>query len=106
MARRYWPGENALGKRFSRGLPPEEGFTVVGVVADAKMTSLERTPPLMVYLPFIVLLAQRYKKQAGVGTVVSLMIPYTIIVAVAWILFFVVWYLIGIPLGPGAGVHL
>jgi aminobenzoyl-glutamate transport protein len=62
--------------------------------------------PLMVYLPFIVLLAQRYKKQAGVGTVVSLMIPYTIIVAVAWTLFFVVWYLIGIPLGPGAGVHL
>jgi len=60
----------------------------------------------MVYLPFIVLLAQRYKKGAGVGTVVSLMIPYTIIVAVAWILFFVVWYLIGIPLGPGAGVHL
>ncbi|GGN99059.1 p-aminobenzoyl-glutamate transporter [Actinoplanes lobatus] len=62
--------------------------------------------PLMVYLPFIVLLAQRYKKAAGVGTVVSLMIPYTLIISLAWILFFVAWYLLGIPLGPGAPVEL
>ena len=32
--------------------------------------------PLMVYLPFIVTVAQRYKKDAGLGTVISLMIPY------------------------------
>ena len=62
--------------------------------------------PLMVYLPFIVVLTQRYKKTAGVGTVVSLMIPYTLIVAVAWTLFYIAWYLIGIPFGPGAPVHL
>ncbi|WP_020523549.1 AbgT family transporter [Catelliglobosispora koreensis] len=62
--------------------------------------------PLMVYLPFIVLLAQKYKKDAGVGTVVSLMIPYTLIILLAWTLFFVVWYLLGIPLGPGAPVEL
>jgi aminobenzoyl-glutamate transport protein len=60
--------------------------------------------PLMVYLPFIVLIAQRYKKDAGVGTIVALMIPYTIVVAIAWTLFFVAWYLLGIPLGPGAPV--
>jgi para-aminobenzoyl-glutamate transporter family len=57
--------------------------------------------PLMVYLPFIVLVAQRYKKEAGLGTIISLMIPYTIIVLIAWLLFFVVWYLLGIPMGPG-----
>lgn len=62
--------------------------------------------PLMVYLPFIVLLAQKYKKEAGVGTVISLMIPYMLIIAVAWTLFFVLWYLLGIPLGPGAPVEL
>ena len=33
--------------------------------------------PLMVYLPFIVLICQRYKKESGVGTVVSLMLPIT-----------------------------
>jgi putative ABC transport system permease protein len=51
-AERLWPGQDAIGKRFSRGIPGENGFEVVGVVADAKLTSLERTPPLMVYLPY------------------------------------------------------
>ena len=41
--------------------------------------------PLMVYLPFIVLVAQRYKKDAGIGTIISLMIPYTVIVLVTWL---------------------
>ena len=62
--------------------------------------------PLMVYLPFIVLVTQRYKKTSGLGTVIAMMLPYTAIVAVTWILFFVAWYYIGIPLGPGAGVHI
>jgi aminobenzoyl-glutamate transport protein len=53
-----------------------------------------------------VLLAQKYKKRAGVGTVVSLMIPYMLIIAVAWTVFYVLWYLIGIPFGPGAPVEL
>lgn len=57
--------------------------------------------PLMVYLPFIVLVAQRYRKDAGLGTIISLMIPYTVIVLVTWLAFFIAWYLIGIPLGPG-----
>jgi len=61
--------------------------------------------PLMVYLPFIVLLVQRYRKDAGLGTVVSMMLPYTLILIVTWTLFFVAWYLLGIPLGPGAPVH-
>ena len=51
-AARLWPGQDPIGKRFSRGLPDEAGFEVVGVVADAKLTSLDRTPPLMVYLPY------------------------------------------------------
>ena len=62
--------------------------------------------PLMVYLPFIVLVAQRYRKDAGIGTIIALMIPYTIVVLVTWLLFFVVWYLIGIPFGPGYPVTL
>jgi aminobenzoyl-glutamate transport protein len=57
--------------------------------------------PLMVYFPFIVLVAQRYDKNAGIGTIISLMLPYTLIVLVVWIIFFVIWFLLGIPLGPG-----
>jgi aminobenzoyl-glutamate transport protein len=61
--------------------------------------------PLMAYFPLVVVFTQRYRKDAGIGTVVSLMLPYVAILTVGWILFFVAWYLIGIPLGPGAGVH-
>jgi cell division protein FtsX len=44
MARRFWPGENAVGKRFKFGLNPgadEPWTTVVGVVADMKRTKLD-----------------------------------------------------------------
>lgn len=61
--------------------------------------------PLMPYFPLIVVFVQRYSKGAGIGTVVSLMIPYVVVLSVAWIAFFVVWYLLGIPLGPGSPVH-
>ena len=61
--------------------------------------------PLMAYFPLIVVFAQRYRKDAGIGTVVSLMLPYVVVLSIGWTLFFVAWYLIGIPLGPGAPVH-
>ncbi len=57
--------------------------------------------PLMVYLPFIVTVAQRYKKDAGLGTVISLMIPYALVITVVWVILFGVWFALGIPLGPG-----
>ena len=62
--------------------------------------------PLMAYFPLVVVFVQRYKKEAGIGSVVALMLPYVAVLTVAWILFFVAWYLIGIPLGPGAPVHV
>jgi predicted permease len=51
-AARLWPGEDPLGKRFSRGIPTEQGFEVVGVVVDARTTALDREQPLMVYAPY------------------------------------------------------
>ena len=57
--------------------------------------------PLMVYLPFIITVMQRYRKDTGIGTVIALMLPYTAILAVAWIVLFILWYVLGIPLGPG-----
>ena len=62
--------------------------------------------PLMVYLPLIIIVAQRYQRDAGIGTIMSLMIPYTLVVAVTWIILFIIWYLLGIPLGPGYPVEV
>lgn len=57
--------------------------------------------PLMPYFALMVVFAQRYQRDAGIGTVIALMIPYALVVTVVWVLFFIAWYLIGIPLGPG-----
>ena len=67
-------------------------------VGDSPFNSLT---PLMVYLPFIVVIAQRYKKDAGIGTIIALMLPYALILLGVWIVLFVAWYLLGLPLGPG-----
>ena len=37
----------------------------------------------------------------GIGTVVALMLPYALVITVAWVLFFILWFVLGIPLGPG-----
>jgi aminobenzoyl-glutamate transport protein len=57
--------------------------------------------PLMPYFPLMVVFAARYQKDAGIGTVIALMVPYALVVLAAWIILFVAWYLVGIPLGPG-----
>lgn len=51
--------------------------------------------------PFVVTLAQRYQKDSGVGTILSLMVPYALIMLAVWIVLFVLWFALGIPLGPG-----
>jgi aminobenzoyl-glutamate transport protein len=57
--------------------------------------------PLMPYFPLMVVFTARYQRGAGIGTVIALMMPYALIVTAAWVVLFVLWYLVGIPLGPG-----
>jgi aminobenzoyl-glutamate transport protein len=66
-------------------------------VGDSPMNVIT---PLNVYLAVMVGFAQRYQKDAGIGTIVALMLPYTAILLVLWTLMLVVWYVLGIPLGP------
>jgi aminobenzoyl-glutamate transport protein len=72
-------------------------------IGDSPVNTLT---PLMVYFPFIVTIAQRYKRDSGIGSVIALMIPYALIMGAIWIALFVVWFLLGIPLGPGYPVDL
>jgi aminobenzoyl-glutamate transport protein len=61
--------------------------------------------PLMPFFPLVVAFAQRYGKENGVGTVISLMLPYSIIILISWTIFFVIWYVLGIPVGPGTNLN-
>jgi aminobenzoyl-glutamate transport protein len=56
--------------------------------------------PLMPYFALIVVFAQRYQKDAGVGTVVAMMLPYGVAISIVWILLFLAWQLLGLPYGP------
>jgi aminobenzoyl-glutamate transport protein len=57
--------------------------------------------PLMPYFALMVTFVQRYQKDAGVGTVIALMLPYGVAMTVAWTILLVVWLMFGIPFGPG-----
>jgi aminobenzoyl-glutamate transport protein len=57
--------------------------------------------PIMAYFPLIVVFAARYDKRSGIGTIIALMLPYFIALAVVWTLFFMAWYLLGLPWGLG-----
>ncbi len=72
-------------------------------IGDSPVNTLT---PLMVYFPFIVTIAQRYKPDSGIGSIIALMIPYALIMGIVWILFFILWFVLGIPLGPGYPVEL
>jgi aminobenzoyl-glutamate transport protein len=55
--------------------------------------------PLNAYFALVVGFAQKYDKSAGVGTVVSLMLPYVVIMLVLWTILFAAWHLLGLPWG-------
>lgn len=62
--------------------------------------------PLFPYFPIILGFFNEYDEKAGVGTVLSLMIPYSMIMLVVWLVLGVIWYALGLPLGPGGGLLL
>ncbi|MCQ9625778.1 AbgT family transporter [Cetobacterium somerae] len=62
--------------------------------------------PLFPYMPIVLGLAQEYEEDSGVGTVISLMLPYTIAMLIMWILMAIIWIYLGIPLGPGAPIDI
>ncbi len=61
--------------------------------------------PLMPFFVLTVAFFQKYDKKAGIGTVISTMVPYSIAFLISWTVLLVVWYLLGLPLGPGAPIH-
>jgi p-aminobenzoyl-glutamate transporter AbgT len=55
--------------------------------------------PLLPYFPLVVVFCQKYVKSTGIGTLVSVMLPYTIFLLITWTLFLLIYWALGIPLG-------
>ena len=59
--------------------------------------------PMMSYFGLIMAVAIRYKKNTGVGTLMAMMLPYSIAFLVGWIILFCIWvFVLGLPVGPGS----
>ena len=62
--------------------------------------------PMFAYFAMLVGLAEKYDKKAGIGRLMSCLLPYSLAFFVMWTAFVIIWITLGIPLGPGSAVFL
>lgn len=62
--------------------------------------------PLNPYFPLVLGFAVRYVPKTGIGSMIALMLPYTIAFLAAWTLLLIGWIALELPVGPGAGLFL
>lgn len=62
--------------------------------------------PMLAYFAILLSFAKRYDKNIGIGTLISALLPYSVFFAIGWIILFAIWFLLGLPLGPGDYIYL
>ncbi len=62
--------------------------------------------PLYVYFPLLLGWVHKYNKNIGIGTIVSLLIPYAVILFIMWVVLLFAWYIIGLPIGVGEFIYI
>jgi aminobenzoyl-glutamate transport protein len=84
--------------------PYHPGLTQAAFRIGDSLTNL--ITPMMSYFALIVTFAEKYDKRYGIGTIISTMLPYTLILGILWIALLVGWMLLGIPLGPDGPLYI
>lgn len=87
-------------------------FMLLGISPELSQTSyriadsvVNIISPLMSYFPMILAFVNKYDSNAKVGTIIALMLPYSIGFLIFWSLMLFIWITFGIPVGPGAPLH-
>ena len=63
--------------------------------------------PLFPYFPILLGFVAKYdKEKAKIGTIMAMMMPYTIAFGIAWLIQLSIWHLFNLPLGPGGFIYL
>ena len=62
--------------------------------------------PLMSYFAMIIVFMQKYDKKGSMGTLISIMLPFSMAFLVGWSLLLIVWMMLGLPIGPGVGIYM
>jgi len=82
------------------GVSPE-GATAAYRVGDGATNIIT---PLMVYFPLILIFAQRWQTDFGLGSLTAMMIPYSVFMLISGVILMMLWIFLGLDLGPGAPV--
>ncbi|MDZ7763667.1 MAG: AbgT family transporter [Melioribacteraceae bacterium] len=61
--------------------------------------------PLLPYFPIVIVFAQKYVKNIGLGTIISAMLPFAIVFALVRIPMMIIWMLLELPVGPDAPLY-
>ena len=61
---------------------------------------------MMSYFALIVAFFERYDREAGIGTVIATMLPYTVAFMLCWMVMLTIWLVLGLPVGPGAPLEV
>lgn len=56
--------------------------------------------PLMTYFAFVITIGAKYRTGFGIGSLASLMLPLSIAFMISWTVLFLIWAMLGLPLGP------
>lgn len=56
--------------------------------------------PLNPYIVIVLAMMQKYAPNTGIGSLVSIMLPYTLVFAVTWTALLILWMMTGTELGP------
>ncbi|MCA1011919.1 AbgT family transporter [Halobacillus halophilus] len=62
--------------------------------------------PMNPYIIVVLAFMREYNKKAGLGTLISLMLPYSIIFFLIWVVLLIAFALLGIPFGPGVDMYI
>ena len=75
------------------------------IISAASCTTNAITP-IYPYIPIAIGMAKKYDKNFGMGSLISMMLPYSIAFLLVWVIQMIVWVLFNLPLGPGVSVFL
>nr|WP_245352494.1 AbgT family transporter [Pseudonocardia parietis] len=82
-------------------VPPETTQALFRIADSGSTAVTPMSPYFVMALGFL----QRYRKDAGIGTLASYTLPLAIAMTLVWTALFLTWWTLGIPLGPGAPVR-
>lgn len=69
-------------------------------------SSTNAITPIYPYIPIAIGMEKKYDKDFGMGSLISMMLPYSIAFLLVWVVQMIVWMALNLPLGPGAPVFL